>query len=133
MNGRQVGVRIPENQSTEQAPVMTVVGVLPCQWVFVSYGDERGNKHDVLALVVDGKAYPAPNGDAWTAGFKPFTAKMNEQIMDKVTLLAQNSGNAKPFQPPALDTVDVLGGIGATSASLTDAQLEAVEKDLRKT
>ena len=103
-HGRQVGVRIPENQSTEQAPVLTVTQVSPVQMVLVEYGDERGNKHTTLAIIAGGKAYVPPNADAWTAGFRPFSEKINDQVMDRVQTLGASGAPA-----PAPDAVDVLG------------------------
>lgn len=120
-HGRQVGVRIPQNQSSEQAPTMTVTNVMPAQFALVEYGDERGLKHTTLALIFGNRAYVPPNGDAWTEGFRPFATVINDQIMVKVNM--QPARNDVPQQ----DFVDVLGNGSAP----TQAQLDAAEDKLR--
>lgn len=107
-HGRQVGVRVPENQSTEQAPVMTVTNYTAAQFALVEYGDERGIKHTTLALIVGGKAFVPPQGEAWTAGFRPFSAAINDQIMDRHAAAATRAQSQAPVVP-ASDAVDVLG------------------------
>lgn len=125
--GRQVGVRIPENQSTEQAPVMTVTNFTPVQLGLVEYGDERGIKHTTLAFIVGQKAFLPPQGEQWTAGFKAFAQKISEQIVDK-NELARGQGSVSVSKPvvPTADEVDVMGG------SISDEQLGAAEDMLRK-
>lgn len=125
--GRQVGVRIPENQSTEQAPVMTVTNFTPVQLGLVEYGDERGIKHTTVAFIVGDKAFLPPQGEAWTAGFKAFTQKISEQIVER-NELARGRAAVSPLKAvvPTSDEVDVMGG------SVSDEQLGAVEDSLRK-
>lgn len=123
-HGRQVGVRIPQNQSTEQAPVMTVTQVSRVDLALVEYGDERGIKHTTLALISGDKAFVPPNADAWTAGFRPFAQAINEQVIEKFRAL---SPRERSVAVPTHDAVDVTGDPPA----VTDAAIEAVENSLR--
>lgn len=120
-HGRQVGVRIPQNQSTEQAPVMTVTQVAVGTPVLVEYGDERGLKHTTIAFRFGDKVFIPPQGEAWTESHRPFAKDLNDQILAR---LATSSAPAGPVVIPT-DAVDVAG-------DLTDAQTEAVENNLRK-
>ncbi len=121
-SGRQVGVRIPQNQSTEQAPAMTVTRVAVGTPLLVEYGDERGIKHTTIGMKFGDKVFIPPQGDAWTEAHKPFVKDLNDQILAKLEDAAPTRG---PVTVPS-DSVDVTGG------ELTDEQTEAVENNLRK-
>lgn len=122
-SGRQVGVRIPQNQSTEQAPVMTVTQVAVGTPLLVEYGDERGLKHTTIAFRFGDKVFIPPQGEAWTEGHKPFAKDINDQILAKV----ESSKPSGTVSVPT-DAVDVTG----LGGDLTDEQTEAVENGLRK-
>jgi hypothetical protein len=119
--GRQVGVRIPQNQSTEQVPAMTVTRVAVGVPLLVEYGDERGIKHTTLAWRFGNKVYIPPQGDGWTDAHRPFSQSINDQIIAKLDSMAVTAG---PVTVPT-DAVNVTGG-------LPDEQAEAVENNLRK-
>lgn len=106
--GRQVGVRVPENQSTEQAPTMTVTRVAPMSLFLVEYGDERGVKHTVIAAVCGDTVYAPPQGELWTAGFKPFVKAIGDQILS-MAQDQQADASATPARIDASDDVDVTG------------------------
>lgn len=105
--GRHVGVRVPTNQSTEQAPVMTVTQVAIGTPVLVEYGDERGIKHTVMGFRFGEKVFIPPNGESWTDGFRPFAGAINEQIIAKLQEVTPGASAAVPA-----DAVDIAGGIG---------------------
>lgn len=117
--GRQVGVTLPENQRSEEAPHLTVTNIVETKFVLVEYGDENGRKQTTLALIINGKAFIPPQGTAWTASFKPFSKVINDQIMDKLALKATPQGTV-----PTKDAVDLF-------ANASDDVMDATEAKLR--
>lgn len=110
MMNRPVGVRVPENQSTEAAPTMTVVDIMRAEWVFLRYGDERGNAHDVLAVKIGDKIYLPPQPDQFTGGFRPLVKALSDQAIEKLALKDERdpANDVKPV--PTSDNVDVVSG-----------------------
>lgn len=121
-HGRQVGVRIPQNQSTEQAPVMTVTQVAVGTPILVEYGDERGLKHTTIAWRFGDKIFIPPQGEGWTEGHRPFAKDINDQILAKLEAVTPSGGQVSV----PTDAVNVTGD------ELTDDQTTAVENSLRK-
>jgi hypothetical protein len=103
MNARSQGVRIPENQSTEQAPAMKVTNVAPMQPVLVEWGNERGQKETSVAFVVGNKVYVPPQYQVWTMGFRPLVESLSKQVVDLLETRESDSSAVVP----ASDTVDI--------------------------
>lgn len=109
-NLRPIGVRLAENQSTEQAPVMTIVGIADVEWKYMKWGDERGIAHEGIVLMArgtDGEPiifYP-PNTEAWFRSCKPFAKDLQDQFWKRHA--AKDADKAIPVE----DDVSVLEGI----------------------
>ena len=103
------GVAISERQGAETAPPMTLLNVADVRFMVVEYGDETSTKCREVVLVVDEKDGPAmyqtPGGMQWTTALKPFNAKLNKQLKDR--LVARASGDASKSVPKK-DAVDVV-------------------------
>ena len=111
-NLRPVGVRLAENQSTEQAPEMTIVGISDVEWKYMCWGDERGIKHEGLVLMARGVNgdpvifYP-PNTEPWFKSCKPFAKTIQDQF--KQRLQAKESGTSgSGGAVPEADQVSVM-------------------------
>jgi hypothetical protein len=101
-NLRNIGVRIPENQSTEQAPEMTIVGISDVEWKYMKWGDESGRMHEGLVFSATDKNgdpivfYP-PNTEAWFKSCKPFSKIIQDQF--KQRSLERRSGGTSGAVP----------------------------------
>jgi hypothetical protein len=62
---RSVGVRAPDNQSTEQAPQQTVTRITELRTFLVEYGDERGIKHTTAVAFNGQDFFMPPNAEEW--------------------------------------------------------------------
>lgn len=115
--GRQVGVRVPENQSTEQAPEMTVTKLALFDVALAEWGDERGIKHTGVVFILGDMVYQPPQGEQWSAGFKPFVTSLSEQFVAKADMAraARLAASVTEASAPTQDTVDVMGSGEASS------------------
>jgi len=102
---RHQGVRIPENQSTEQAPVNTITNITSVEHALVEWGDESGRKHTAVIVVCGGKAWLAPNAEQWTSALKPFRQEMSDSIVNE--LKARKGAGAAGPAVPSKDDVEV--------------------------
>jgi hypothetical protein len=102
------GVRVPENQSTERAPVLTVTNFQLLQVGLVEYGDERGRLVNTVCFVSGDKAFIPPNGEQWTQGFRSFVEKIAGQIMQRVHEINGQDAGAPTPTVPASDAVDIM-------------------------
>jgi len=106
-NVRHQGVRIPENQSTERAPSMTITNVSRGEWILVEWGNERGQKETSLALVIGGKVYGPPQYALWSTGFRPLVDALSKQVIERLEV--QAAAVDKSSVVPVRDFVDVTG------------------------
>lgn len=111
---RQQGVRIPENQSTEQAPVMTVTKISRMEMVLLEFGNERGIKETTVAYRLGDKVFVPPNYLDYTSKFKPLSSELTKQVIERLEVAASQDPKAPPQTVPTSDAVDVMspGGIG---------------------
>jgi hypothetical protein len=106
-NLRPVGVRLAENQSTEQAPTMGIVGISDVEWKYMKWGDERGIAHEGLVFMAkdaDGSPiifYP-PNTEGWFKSCKPFAKDIQEQFKRRY------QARTEPATIPDSDDVSVM-------------------------
>ena len=110
-NLRPIGVRLAENQSTEQAPTMSIVGISDVEWKYMQWGDERGIKHEGLVFMAkDDKGQPVvfypPNTEMWFKSCKPFSKDIQEQFRKRYA--ARNTSDEIP-EDDDVDVVDVAG------------------------
>lgn len=87
-NLRPIGVRLAQNESTERAPVMTVVGISDVEWKYMCWGDEQGHKHEGLVFMAkDTEGNPVifypPNTEAWFKSCKPFAKDIQDQFRQR--------------------------------------------------
>jgi hypothetical protein len=97
------GVSIPNNTPSNQVPALTVTQVAAVEMFIVEYGDEYGRKHTTLAAKVGDKVYDLPSGETTTAQMIGFNASINKQLLEKIALMDNPSGNL-----PKNDKVKVL-------------------------
>lgn len=102
-SGRQVGVRTPENQSTEAAPAQTLVNFQEMKTYAISFGDARGRSQVAVVAKIGDIWYMPPNGESWAAELRPVSAWLVKQLEEKHA--ASNPSNDMPRTE-----VDVLGG-----------------------
>lgn len=112
VNGRKVGVTIPEAQRPQAAdpnerfaPPQKMTNVLPCAMVLVRYGDKDGQAHQVCLLKVgdgaEARFFMPPNAEGWTKDLKPVAPWLAKQLAEE---LAQTEA---PNDVPAGDAVEV--------------------------
>ena len=108
-NPRSMGVRMPENQSTEAAPTMKVTNVAEGRWVLAEWGNERGIKETSMVFICGGKAYVPPQFKIWTESFRPLVDEIGKQIIS--TLEGRDAVAQGPMVPPStVDVVSVVSG-----------------------
>lgn len=106
LGARMQGVRIPENQSTEQAPTMKVTNVAVLQPVLLEWGNERGIKQTSIGFVCGSKVYLPPQYQLWTDGFKPLVEVLGKQVIEALEIA---KGSTSPIVPTedAVSVVDL--------------------------
>jgi hypothetical protein len=101
-NPRSMGVRMPENQSTEAAPTMKVTNVAFMQPVLLEWGNERGLKETSVAFVCGGKVYVPPQYKMWTEGFRPLVDELGKQV---IAILETRDMPTASIPSPTVDIV----------------------------
>lgn len=99
---RQIGVRTPDNYSTEQLPTRTLVHCIPLQMYGIAYGDDSGKAHISIAMKMGDEWYMPPNAEEWAGKVKPLASWLGKQCEAK-------SIATKDVSVPKSDTVDVMG------------------------
>lgn len=119
-NLRPVGVRLAENQSTEQAPTMTIVGISDLEFKLMEWGDESGRKHRSLVLVAfttegEPEVWLPPGPESWITSCKAFAKPIQEQFRARYKahlekLIQPQDKPVSKVQVPEKDEVDVVDG-----------------------
>lgn len=100
---RPMGVLVPDNTSTEQAPQQKLVNFSFCQFAAVEFGDAEGRKHSTVLMHMGGQWYFPPNGESWANVLKPAAEWLAKQLNEA----AKNATPADADVPKA-DAVNVI-------------------------
>jgi len=127
---RVAGVRVPEGQSTEQAPTMTVTNFCRLEVGLVEYGDDRGRKVTSIVFIAGDKAFIPPQGEYWTSGFRSFVKQLNDQIIQRNEVARALELQKVSLAMPTKDSVDVLESESPCFSSDTNLSFSVAKADL---
>lgn len=110
---RHVGVKIPQDQLTEQTdkPNLHVAHAFPVQFYAAQYV-ENGKLKMGLFFEMNGDIYLSPNSDEWLGRLSRCNPKLAKNIKEKLETLS----GVPPEEVPIEDNVDVVAADMATES-----------------